>query len=50
MKAGTKFYEIEEKAEVIEEQVGLNEEMEVDEITLRVFGENANFKDPCIEV
>ena len=50
VKAGTKHNEIEEKSEVIEGQVGLNKEEEVDEITLSVFGENANFKDPSIEV
>ena len=48
MKAGTKYNAIEEKLEVIEEQVGLDEEKE--EVTMRVFGENANSKDPSIAV
>ena len=39
VKAGTKHNAIEEKLEVIEEQVDLDEE---DEITMRVFGKNAN--------
>ena len=37
VKAGTKHNAIEEKLEVIEEQVDLDEE---DEITMRVFGKN----------
>ena len=47
VKAGTKHNAIEEKLEVIEEQVDLDEE---DEITMRVFGKNANSKDPSTEV
>ena len=47
VKAGLKHNAIEEKLEVIEEQVDLDEE---DEITMRVFGKNANSKDPSIEV
>ena len=39
MKAGTKHTAVEEKLEVIEEQVDFDEE---DEITMRVFGKNAN--------
>ena len=50
MKAGTKHNVIEEKLEVIEEQVGLDEEKEEDEVTMRVFGENANSKDPSVDV
>ena len=46
MKAGLKHNAIEEKLEVIEEQVDLDEE---DEITMRVFGKNANSKDPSTE-
>ena len=45
MKAGTKHTAVEEKLEVIEE-VDLDEE---DEITMRVFGKNANSKDPSTE-
>ena len=37
VKAGTKHTAVEEKLEVIEEQVDLDEE---DEITMRVFGKN----------
>ena len=50
VKAGTKYNEIEEKLEIIEEQVGIDREKEVDEITMRVFGEIANSIDPSIEV
>ena len=50
VKAGTKLNAIEEKLEVIEDQVGLDEEKEEDEVTMRVFGENANSKDPSIDV
>ena len=39
---------IEEKLEVIEEQV--DEERGKDEVTMGVFGENTNSKDPIIEV
>ena len=37
VKAGTKHNAIEEKLEVIEEQVGLDEEKEEDEVTMRKF-------------
>ena len=37
MKAGTKHNAIEEKLDVIEEQVGLDEEKEEDEVTMRKF-------------
>ena len=47
MKAGLKHNAVEEKLENIEEQVDLDKE---DEITMRVFGKNANSKDPSIEV
>ena len=47
MKSGTKHNAVEEKLEGIKEQVGLDEE---DEITMRVFGKNANSKDPSIDV
>ena len=47
MKAG-ELKAIEEKLEVIEEQV--DEEWGKDEVTIGVFGENTNFKDPSIEV
>ena len=50
MKALTKHNAIEEKLEVIEEQVGLNEEKEEYEVTMRVFGENANSKDQGVDV
>ena len=45
MKAG-KLKAIEEKLEVIEEQV--DEERGKDEVTMGVFGENTNSKDPSI--
>ena len=47
VKAGLKHNAVEEKLENIEEQVDLDKE---DEITVRVFGKNANSKDPSIEV
>ena len=47
VKSGTKHNAVEEKLEGIKEQVGLDEE---DEITMRVFGKNANSKDPSIDV
>ena len=47
VKAGLKHNAVEEKLENIEEQVDLDKE---DEITMRVFGKNANSKDPSIEV
>ena len=47
MKAGTKHTAVEEKLEVIEEQV--DEERGKDEVTMGVFGENTNFKDLSIE-
>ena len=46
VKSGTKHNAVEEKLEGIKEQVGLDEE---DEITMRVFGKNANSKDPSTE-
>ena len=50
VKSGTKHNAVEEKLEGIEEQVGLDEEKEEDEITMRLFGENANSTDNSIEV
>ena len=50
VKAGTKYNAVDEKIEVIEEQIGIDREKEVDEVTMRVFGEVANSIDPSIEV
>ena len=50
VKAGTKYNAVDEKIEVTEEQIGIDREKEVDEVTMRVFGEVANSIDPSIEV
>ena len=47
---GTRYNAIEEKLEIAIEHVAIDEEKEVDEITMRVFGEIANTIDPSIEV
>ena len=50
VKPGTRYNAIEEKLEIAIEHVAIDEEKEMDEITMRVFGEIANTIDPSIEV
>ena len=50
VKPGTQYNATEDKLEIVNEQVVIDEEKEVDEITMRVFGDIANTIDPSIEV
>ena len=50
VKAGTKYNETEEKLEIVQDKVEDDQGKELDEITMRVFGEVANAVDPNIEV
>ena len=46
----TKYNETEEKLEIVQDKVEDDQGKELDEITMRVFGEVANAVDPNIEV
>ena len=50
VKAGTRYDAAAEKVEVNENQIAIDEEKEVDEITMKVFGEIANSVDPSIDI
>ena len=50
VKVGTRYDAAAEKIEVIENQIAIDEEREVDEITMKVFGEIANSVDPSIDI
>ena len=50
VKPGTRYNAIEDKLEIAVEQVASDQEKEVDEITMKVFGDIANTIDPSIEV
>ena len=50
VKAGTKYNETEEKLEIVQDKVEDDQGKELDEITMRVFGEVANAVDPNIKV
>ena len=50
VKPGTRYNAIEEKLEVVEDQIEIDREKEIDEITMTVFGEIANSVEPNIEV
>ena len=50
VKPGTRYNADEVKLEVIEDQIAIDEGMELDEITMKVFGEIASSVDPNIDV
>ena len=50
LKPGTKYNQTEEKLEIVEEKVEGDQGKEIDEITMKVFGEVANAVDQSIEV
>ena len=50
VKPGTRYNEIEDRLEIVEDQIEVDLEKEVDEITMKVFGEIANSVEPNIEV
>ena len=50
VKPGTRYNELEEKLEIVEDQVENDQEKEIDEITMNVFGAIANSIEPNIEV
>ena len=50
LKPGTRYNAIEDKLEIVEDQIEIDQEKDVDEITMTVFGEIANSVEPNIEV
>ena len=50
LRPGTKYNQTEEKLEIVEEKVEGDQGKEIDEITMKVFGEVANAVDQSIEV
>ena len=49
-KPGTRYNHEEEKLEIVEDQIEEDREREVDEITMKIFGDIANSIDPAIQV
>ena len=49
-KPGTRYNHEEEKLEIVEDQIEEDREREVDEMTMKVFGDIANSIDPAIQV